>query len=159
MDSRSTELKENYDVHDYSEDLIRDIDFAKNYLLFKESSEYGIVIKAHNKFTHYYLLVSENKKTISSFCKITSDKTHLKNSQGLYEDIYSNRTEYYINKEYRGTGDEKIDIIINLITRMIYEENIIPLLYEFIKSEETLTLIPKQDIDTGAEKILEKLNI
>lgn len=149
-------LKENWDKDKY-EDLIRDIDFAEDYLLIKELSPYGTVINVYNKFIHYYLLVSENKKTVSSFCKSMSDKTYLKNSQGLYEDIYSNRTEYHINGEYKGTGDEKIDQIIKRITTLVCEENVISSLCEFIKSEETLTLISKRDMDTGAEKILENI--
>ena len=138
-------LKENWDKYEDRKDLIRDIDFREDYLLIKEWSEYGIVINVYNKFIHYYLLVSENKKTVSLFCK------------SLYEDIYSNRTEYHINGEYKGAGDEKIDEIIKKIKRLVCEENVISSLCEFIKSEETLTLISKRDMDTVAEKILENI--
>lgn len=150
-------LKENWDKYEDREDLIRDIDFREDYLLIKELSPYGIVINVYNKFIHYYLLVSKDKRTISSFCKIMTDKTYLKNSQGLYEDIYSNRAEYHINGEYKGTGDEKIDEIIKRITRLVCEENVISSLCDFIKSEETLSIISKRDMDTGAEKILENI--
>ena len=150
-------LKVVWDEYEDQNKLIRDIDFKDNYLLIKQWSEYGTCIKVYDKFTKYYLRVSEDKTTISSFCKISGDNTYLKNSQGLYEDIYSNRTEYHINGEYKGTGDDKIDGIVKTITRLILEEKIISSLYEFIKSEEDLSLISKEEMDRGVEKILEKI--
>lgn len=150
-------LKVFWDEYEDQNKLIRDIDFKDNYLLIKQLSKYGTCIKVYDKFTKYYLRVSEDKTTISSFCKISGDNTYLKNSQGLYEDIYSNRIGYHINGEYKGTCDDKIDQNIKSITRLICEENLIPPLYEFIKSEEDLSLISKEEFDLGAEKILEKI--
>ena len=150
-------LKVFWDQFEDKNDIIRGIDFKDDYLLIKQWSEYRTCIKVYDKFTKYYLRVSEDKTTISSFCKISGDNTYLKDSQGLYEDIYSNRTEYNINGEFKGTGDDKIYQIVKTITRLILEGNVIPSLQDFIESDETLTLISKRDIDTGAEKILKEI--
>mgnify|MGYP000551018800 CR=1 FL=1 len=77
MDSRSTELKENYDVHDYSEDLIRDIDFAKNYLLFKD------IVKYQNKREAFYL---KQFKTDCINGYVDIDKS---NSQEFADEMYA----------------------------------------------------------------------
>jgi len=68
-----------------------------------------------------------------------------------------NSVETHINGEFKGTGDDKIDGIVKTITRLILEGNVIPSLQDFIESDETLTLISKRDIDTGAEKILKEI--
>ena len=153
-------LKEIWNTYEDPQDFqnfTRDnINFENNYIFIKHFNEYGKCIVGYDNFKTYFARVT-NETIISSFCVFSGNNINFKKSEGLFEDIYSNRTEFYINGEYKGTGDEKIDQIIKTISRLILEIGVIPSLRNFIQSDKTLILISKEEVNIAEEYILKEI--
>jgi len=137
------------DPHDiFKEDLS---EFFACIIGFKQFSEYGTSIEfytnngeEHSKF----FIVNETHESfptekffISSFSE---------NKQGLEEKIYSNRTEFFINGHYYGNKhNDKIDDIIKQINQLFIEEKISQTFYDFIKSDDTLLILPIDEFSSA----------
>lgn len=151
------ELRNTYeDPEDFQNFTKYNMNFEDNYIFIKHFNDYGTYIVGYDNFKTYFIHVTK-ETIISSFCVFSGNNINLKKSEGLFEDIYSNRTEFYINGEYNGTGDEKIDQIIKSISKLILEIGVIPSLRNFIQSDETLTLILKAEVDIAEQHILKEI--
>ena len=114
---------------------------SNNYICYKELTEYGLSIII-NKITGdkvYNIFLDDNRITTLY---------NIKTNTGLYEKIYSNRTEYYINGIYYSSElDNKIENIILNNTKLILKDKKYPVLYEFIKSDNNITLISYEEFN------------
>ena len=151
------ELRNTYeDPEDFQNFTKYNMNFEDNYIFIKHFNDYGTYIVGYDNFKTYFIHVTK-ETIISSFCVFSGNNINLKKSEGLFEDIYSNRTEFYINGEYNGTGDEKIDQIIKSISKLILEIGVIPSLRNFIQSDKTLILISKEEVNIAEEYILKEI--
>lgn len=146
-------IKNIFDNLDDKNDLFEDIkneDINDVYICYREHSEYGDDIKICEKTGKliYKLFISdmidENKcRYITTFWNDIIKK-------GLFEKIYSNRTEHYIDGDYVSVNfPDEIMEIIKINTKMIMYDKKFPMLYNFIikTSKDDITLIPKKEFD------------
>lgn len=136
-------LENKWDILDYIKDNNIPMDDDK-YLCYKIEGEYGITIEivdsTLNKYLHLFLDTLGDENKITSFL--------YNNAIGLFEKIYSNRTEYFINGEYyKNDLDEKLDEMQNKFTKSILIDKIFPKLYEFIIGDEEIVLFDTTEFE------------
>lgn len=67
---------------------------------------------------------------------------------GIFEKIYYDKTEYFINGQFYGTIlTYDISNLINKITSLVLHNRIFPTLYNFIESDDEITLLPKNEFN------------
>jgi hypothetical protein len=67
---------------------------------------------------------------------------------GILEQIYCDRTEYIINEQfYSSILTNEIIHLINKITHFILYDKIFPNLYNFIMSDDEITILPESEFD------------
>jgi len=135
------ELEDPHDILDFKYDTLKFVDHLIGY---KEKSEYGTSITLY----HYY-----GEKYITCFLDNDNDRKYfitsfVQDGKGLGEEIYSNRTEYYINGKYYGNIlNDKIEDIIKKINYLIIDYKVTELFYEFLNSDDTFIIIPKSEFN------------
>lgn len=151
-------LKKIYFETDDKEDIfkelnnenISDTDIGDNYICYSRFGEYGHTIKLGDLdgICICEILVA-NTLDENGINYITTFYCH---SEGIFEEIYSNRTEYTVNGVfYSSKLDDKLMMdIYKANTKMIMYDMIFPSLYKFITSilesqEDDITLIPKSE--------------
>ena len=136
-----------------------------------ENIEYGVGISITDladKKCKYYILNSGtsmyNLNVITTFCNSHSSEfvchcgQHNTSDKGIYERIFSNRTEYFLNGQFvcfccQVDTHPHISQITEYLTKTILEDKMCPALYDFIKSVKMYCLIPKSEIDSLAQTI------
>ena len=150
--------------HQYDEkadffEYLGGIDLGKNCIIYKEKGASWTYINIYSTAMSckIYSILYDNRGNISTFIKYNNVKGILKESVGMYEYIYSNRSEFYINGKYYSTGyNDYIMKTIEKITYLIMIQKIVPTLYNFIKGNEDFDLILLDQLD-NCEKIIEQI--
>jgi hypothetical protein len=114
----------------------------RNLIGYKEEGEYGTNITIYNINGDEY-----TKLFINNYCdeEIISKPYFISSCSyfGLDEQIFSNRTEYYIcGKYYSNKINKKLESYIKLINKIILEDKADEELYNFIESEEVIIIFP-----------------
>ena len=139
-------LIEIFDKLDDKKDIFKEIknfNIGNNYICYKELNEYGlaIIISEINGEKIYDIFIDES----SQYGSITTFY-NTKSNIGLFEKIYSNRTEYYLDSKYHSCNlDNEIINIIKENTKLILKDKKYPILYNFIKSDENIIIISKNE--------------
>ena len=129
---------------------IKDENIGENYICYSISGEYGYDIKIcdNNGNGVYKLFVSNMALDNTDTIYITTFFNEI-SKKGLYEKIYSNRTEHYIDDVYHSTNfNDDIMEIVKANTKMIMCDKKYSKLYEFITNileKDDITLIPKSE--------------
>ncbi len=132
---------------------INHLNIGENYVCYKIHGEYGISISICDLSgnEHFRFFLDDNKTCISTFYNNSTKK-------GIYEKIYSNRTEYFIDNKYCKTYlNDKLEKIIQNNTKLILVDKIYPTLYDFIMCNDNITLISiKEFAIVNANEVLNK---
>ena len=131
---------------------IKDENIGENYICYSCSGEYGYDINICDKNGNgvYKLFVSNIAIDDTDTIYITTFFNEI-SKKGLYEKIYSNRTEHYIDDVYHSTNfKDDIMEIVKVNTKIIMDDKKYPKLYEFIinileTEKDDITLIPKSE--------------
>jgi hypothetical protein len=143
------DLKNIYYNLDDKIDIFKEIineDIGDNYICHSMLGEYGHSIRICDirNTCIYNIFVSIPMGDITTFYNEIMQK-------GIYEKIYSNRTEFFIDNVYH--SNEFSDEIMNIVktnTKMVMHDKKFPNLYEFIMSilesnKDDITLVPKNE--------------
>ena len=141
----------NYHIDYEIKELFNDIKYINigdNYIGYSIEGEYGTSIYICEKSSEVIvrLLVdtdnNKNKIVTTFFCE--------KTKKGISENIFSNRTEYFIDGTYITTKqNEEIDKIIRNNTEMILGGKKYPTLYELIMNKN-IKIIPKSEFNLNS---------
>lgn len=143
MDSILSNLRTLYNEYDEFRDLLKEI--GEYYVYQKEVGEYGLSVFIY-KFTGELIglvFISSDENRVEGFMNYNT-------LRGIDSHIYSNRTKYYINNEYHSDmidDDLIMNDLINKHTKLVLEDKKYPMLYEFIKGDDKITLINKAEFD------------
>jgi len=132
----------------YEEQFVKLISFIETNLIggdqLQNTCEYGTSIQVFHRGKEYLdCFVSDFELEDGS--NITSLTCQ---GIGLREEIYSNRSEYYINGAYHSRLSEgKILDLIRIISKFICIDKMFPSLYEFIKGDEEIAILDNKEFE------------
>ena len=118
------------------------IKLKNNYIVYKNKLDHNIKIEIRNYkgVSKFIININTKKKLITSF--------YFKQFIGLFEIIYVDKVEYYINEEFYSFHiDTKLFEIMCFITKLIFQDKINHNLYNFIMSDDNISLISKTTIN------------
>src|SRR5690606_33631537 len=127
------------DPHDIFNDEYDAWKFRNCLIGYKQSGEYGTFITLFNNFGDKYLsaLYCGGKFTLLEILE-----------KGLKEQIYSNRTEYYINGTfYSNSLNHSIEDLVNKINVLFLENKVSELFYNFVVSDDEFIILPNYEFD------------
>ena len=144
-------MMESYDDINDIFDELKDGDIGNNYICYKESNEYGYSIKIYEQtgeLIYNIFLCEDICDELQGKCITTFYNN--KTKKGLFEKIFSNRSEFYINDVFTSydINNNMINNIIKINTKMILEDKKYPELYNFISKyhvKKDITLISKNE--------------
>ncbi len=118
------------------------IKLKNNYIIYKNNIDHNLKIEIRNYrgISKFIININLNKKLITSF--------YYKDFIGLFEKIYVNKIEYYINEVFYSFNiDKNLEEIMQFITKLIFQDKLSKDLYDFIISDEDISLISKKNIN------------
>ena len=124
-----------------------------NYICYNKINEYGHQIKICDlDGSEIYKIFLSDKLESNSPRYITTFWNN-KTKKGIFEKVYSNRTEHYYDDKYYGNNfNDAIMTLIKEYTKIIMNDKKYPSLYQFIidiqtNEKEKKLLIPKSEFD------------
>lgn len=125
------------------------------YLCYKKTGEYGISVNVYKFDSTKILHIFKSDATDWHNNRCITSLYNRNTKKGLYEHIYSNRTDYYINNIFCSPIYDNIDKFDDIIGNIVeFNTNTIlvkyPKLFEFINSNINIMFLDKQylnDID------------
>jgi hypothetical protein len=159
------DLLKNEDPYDIFKETYYDNQILNQYIALKFKCEYGTSVEVYSVFQELYIkmFIVNGKSKYNTSGKdypfyVTSFTI---GGSGLSEKILSNRTEYYLNGHYCGTQMNDItEELMQKVNFQFHEDEIYPILLEFIKSGDNFRVIPRSefveeiDLDIGIPSCL-----
>lgn len=126
-----------------------------NRYVLKLHNEYGVNIQSYNMintYPHYEkhgldIFVNFCNNNYSSYPFYISSYSYYKNGtiidNNLIEQIYSNRTEYFVNGKYVSTDENYVEHIIKHINDKLLNDKVYSWLVDFISNKKNIIIVDK----------------